>query len=288
MYIREQQLTYTTEMNQKPLVIYHSNCADGFSAAWCFWHKYREDFEYIAAKYDAAPPPIENREVYLVDFSYKRSVIEQMLKQARSVTLIDHHKSALEDLHGLPGLKTYTDLNRSGATLAWDFLFPNEPRPALLGHIEDYDLWRFKLEGTRPINKAVFAHEFTFENWDKLMAGDTIAMTKLMSSGDILERKHRKDLQEIITSCQRTMEIGGYTVPAINVPHTMASDAGNILSKGQPFAACYHDMATGRKFSLRSHDDGLDVTTVAALFGGGGHARAAGFTVPREHPLAQA
>lgn len=24
----------------RPLVIYHGNCADGFSAAWCFWRKY--------------------------------------------------------------------------------------------------------------------------------------------------------------------------------------------------------------------------------------------------------
>lgn len=23
----------------RPLVIYHGNCADGFSAAWCFWRR---------------------------------------------------------------------------------------------------------------------------------------------------------------------------------------------------------------------------------------------------------
>jgi hypothetical protein len=53
------------------------------------------------------------------------------------VTLIDHHKTALEDLAGLPSLHTFTDLERSGATLAWDYLFPDKPRPLLLGHIED-------------------------------------------------------------------------------------------------------------------------------------------------------
>ena len=275
-------------MNSNPLVIYHGSCADGFSAAWCFWRKYGQQAQYHAAKYGVAPPDVQGRDVYLVDFSYKRAVVEQMLQTAKSITLIDHHKSALEDLQGLEGLVHYTDLNRSGATLAWDFLFPGESRPALLGHIEDYDLWRFKLTGTRPINKVVFAHEFTFENWDALMAGDTVAMTKLMASGDILERKHRKDLQEIIDTCQRTMEIAGHTVPAASVPHTMASDAGNIMSQGHPFAACYYDTATHRKFSLRSQDDGIDVTTIATLFGGGGHARAAGFSVPRNHPLAQA
>lgn len=35
-------------MNQRPLVIYHGNCADGFSAAWCFWRKYGTGADYVA------------------------------------------------------------------------------------------------------------------------------------------------------------------------------------------------------------------------------------------------
>ena len=35
-------------------------------------------------------------------------------------------------------------------------------------------------------------------------------------------------------------------------------------------------------------DDGLDVSAIAAQYGGGGHARAAGFKVPRDHELARA
>lgn len=30
----------------KPPVIYHGNCADGFSAAWCFWRKYSDGADY--------------------------------------------------------------------------------------------------------------------------------------------------------------------------------------------------------------------------------------------------
>ena len=41
-------------------------------------------------------------------------------------------------------------------------------------------------------------------------------------------------------------------------------------------------------FSLRSTDDGLDVSEIATAYGGGGHRAAAGFSVPREHELARA
>ena len=125
----------------KPLVIYHGNCADGFSAAWCFWRRYGDACEYLAGVYQQEPPDVAGRDVYLVDFSYKRTVVLRMLEQASHITLIDHHKTAIEDLSGIESGKfsAFTDLNRSGATLAWDFLFPGEDRPLLLGHVEDRD-----------------------------------------------------------------------------------------------------------------------------------------------------
>ena len=282
----------------KPLVIYHSKCADGFSAAWCFWHKYGQECDFHPGVYSEEPPDVAGRDVYLVDFSYKRDVVEQMLAQAKSVCLIDHHKTAIEDLTPLfiqdsymgepKQLACFVDLNRSGATLAWDYLFPNETRPLLLGHVEDRDLWRFKLPGTREIQAFVFSHEYTFEMWDKLMSADQVELLKMTAAGAAIERKHHKDIEELLDICKRHMVIAGYDVPVASLPYTMSSDAGHILSEGQPFAACYWDTADHRIFSLRSAEDGLDVSAVALTYGGGGHAHAAGFRVPRSHPLAQA
>ena len=44
---------------------------------------------------------------------------------------------------------------------------------------------------------------------------------------------------------------------------------------------------TSRVFGLRSSDEGIDVSDVARQYGGGGHAKAAGFKVPRDHDLAK-
>lgn len=279
-------------MSGGPLVIYHGNCADGFSAVWCFWRKYGAGADYVAGVYQQDPPDVTGRDVYLVDFSYKRAVVEKMLEAANRVTLIDHHKTAMDDLLGLRSLDYgdrfgwFCDLNRSGATLAWDYLFPDEERPLLLGHVEDRDLWRFKLAGTREIQALVFSHEYSFETWDKLMSADQVELLKMTAAGAAIERKHHKDVTELVSVCKRRMVIGAYDVPVASLPYTMVSDAAHLMAQGEPFAACYWDTAAGRVFGLRATDDGVDVSDVAKQYGGGGHAKAAGFSVPRTHKLA--
>jgi oligoribonuclease NrnB/cAMP/cGMP phosphodiesterase (DHH superfamily) len=279
----------------KPLVIYHGNCADGFSAAWCFWRKYGTGADYVAGVYQQDPPDVTGRDVYLVDFSYKRPVVESMLRHAKSVTLIDHHKTALDDLrplkveqvgYGQESFGWFCDLERSGATLAWDYLFPGEDRPLLLGHIEDRDLWRFKLPGTREIQANVFSYEYTFENWDRLMAADQAELMTLTAAGAAIERKHHKDIAELVKVCKRRMVIGGHDVPVASLPYTLVSDAAHLMALHEPFAACYWDTSDGRNFGLRATDEGLDVSDIAKQYGGGGHAKAAGFKVPRDHVLA--
>jgi oligoribonuclease NrnB/cAMP/cGMP phosphodiesterase (DHH superfamily) len=286
----------------RPLVIYHNNCADGFSAAWCFWRKYGTGADYVGGVYQTPPPDVTGRDVYLVDFSYKRAVVERMLAEANSVTLIDHHKTAIDDLQSLFAEHEtdalaygsdrravwFCDLNRSGATLAWDYLFPSEDRPLLLGHIEDRDLWRFKLPGTREIQAFVFSYAYSFELWDRLMSADQVELLKMTAAGAAIERKHHKDVAELVAVCQRRMVIGGYDVPVASLPYTLVSDAAHLMAQDQPFAACYWDTAEGRVFGLRSVEAGVDVSEVAKQYGGGGHAKAAGFKVSREHPLAMA
>ncbi len=300
--------------NMKPMVIYHGNCADGFAAAWCFWKKYGyEGADYHAGVYQQQPPDVTGRHVYLVDFSYKHAVVEVMLKKALSVTLIDHHKTAIDDLRPLKEQITRTnndgngdnfgwfcDTERSGATLAWDYLFHDQPRPLLLGHIEDRDLWRFKLPNTREIQANVFSYEYTFEKWDALMNADQAELIKMTVAGAAIERKHHKDIAELVAVCRREMIIGGHWVPVASLPYTLTSDAGHLMCnpyaspnlQGEvvtpPFAACYWDTPEGRVFSLRSHDDGMDVSDIAKRYGGGGHPHASGFKVPRDHDLAKA
>lgn len=266
----------------KPLCIYHGNCADGFAAAWVFWKRFGDDIELHPGVYQTPPPPVKGRKVFMTDFSYKRATVESMIEDAEQVTLIDHHKTALEDLSGLLPMD-HSSLEHSGAMLAWNFCFPGQDPPQLLRHIEDRDLWRFALPGTREIQAALFSYPYDLLVWDSLMSSNC---DRLQREGEAIERKHHKDIAELVTVCRREMTIAGYTVPVASLPYTMVSDAAHMMAEGQPFAACYWDTPAGRQFGLRSTEAGIDVGEIAKVYGGGGHKHAAGFKVPRNHELA--
>ena len=186
---------------------------------------------------------------------------------------------------GLPaGSRTVAlfDMQRSGAGLAWDFFFPAQQRPALIDTIEDRDLWRFALPHTREVQANVFSYPYDFRTWDFLMARgkDHMGIQDMAQEGGAIERKHHKDIAELVTASKRRMVIGGYDVPVANLPYTLSSDAGHLMCAGEPFAACYMDTPRGRVFSLRSSDAGVDVSEIAKRYGGGGHRNAAGFQMP--------
>lgn len=268
----------------KPLCIYHGNCADGFGAAWVV-RKALGDADFYAGIYQNQPPDVTGRELYLVDFSYKRPVLLEMASKAASITILDHHKTAVEDLVNLPSnVRCTFDIDHSGAMLAWMHFFPNDEPPQLLRHIEDRDLWRFVLPFTREIQANVFSYPYTFEAWDELMVKES---STLIAEGSAIERKHFKDIAELITVVTREFVIGGHRVPVANLPYTLTSDAGHALAKPGSFAGCYWDTPEGRVFSLRSRDDGLDVSEIAKQYGGGGHRNASGFRVSWDHPLAR-
>lgn len=277
------------------ICIYHGKCADGFTAAWAV-RQALGDIEFHAGVYQEPPPDVTGREVLIVDFSYKRPVLEAMIAQAKSLLVIDHHKTAAEDLAFLPQLgpgafsegwlnsghkaAAFFDMERSGAGLAWDFFFPDRPRPAIVNYAEDRDLWRFNLRHSREISAYVFSHEYTFQNWDIIATTLDEAFGTAVAAGAAIEGKHHKDVAELVGVCKRRVKIGGVEVWAASLPYTLTSDAGHLMAKGEPFAACYWDTPEGRVFSLRSTDEGQDVSAVAKQYGGGGHRNASGFKVP--------
>ena len=261
----------------KLLCIYHKNCPDGFGAAWVVRRALgMKHVEMHAAAHQTVPPDVCRRTVLMVDFSYPRRIIERMLSEAESVLILDHHKTARDDLRTLehPGLATVFDMDLSGAGIAWEQFFPGEPLPQLLAHIQDHDLWKFNLARTREIMAGLFSWPYDFHVWDRLMGSvETLAM-----DGRVLLRAKEKELSEIrATAGLPRLRIAGWLVPAFNVPHTCVGLASAAAAADEPFAACYWVTESQVSFSLRSAPHGLDVAEIAGQYGGGGHEHAAGF-----------
>ena len=132
-------------------VLYHANCTDGAGAALAAFIAMGDTAEYIPVQYGYPPPMYGPSDIiYIVDFSYPRSVLMDMADRVSMVVVLDHHKTAKADLEGLEhdNMKVFFDMNKSGAVLTWEYFHPDRPTPLLFNHIQDRDLWKFERQGS--------------------------------------------------------------------------------------------------------------------------------------------
>ena len=269
------------------LVIYHSPCLDGFTSAWVAKQALGNTADYVAGSYTDAEscelPDVDGRLVYLLDFSYPKDVMLELADRAKTVVILDHHKSAQLDIQELLDngvIEGEFDMDRSGAMMAWNFFFFDQEPPKFIEYVQDRDLWKKELPHCEEVNLAMFAYDYTFANWDEIAA---TSIDKLHSDGITIHRKHMKDVRELLDHVQY-MTIGGHqNIPTVNANHFFGSDLGALLCKDQPFAAYYWANADGTiVFGLRSNADyeqALDVSIIAKAYGGGGHPNASGFRI---------
>jgi oligoribonuclease NrnB/cAMP/cGMP phosphodiesterase (DHH superfamily) len=264
--------------DSRPLVIYHAGCDDGWCAAWVCLLKY-PNAETHAASYGDAPPDVTGRDVLIVDFSWHRSVLEDMNARARSLVVLDHHVSRADDLAGLDFVHYNPDA--SGAGMAWAYLFPDRlTAPWLVRYVEDRDLWRHAL----PDSKLVNAYISTFEIGDR---GPWDAHMGYVVPGYVVERGHgaRAQIDSYVrrAACEAVLgSIDGHQVPVVNAARPFTSDLVGHLAEvsGAPFAAGWRRADGVYEYSLRARGD-FDVVTLAKARGGGGHRAAAGFRSDR-------
>lgn len=258
----------------------HKSCADGSGAAWAAWSKFGDQAKYYFKHYgdpvgDLAP----NSEIYIVDFSFPKEVLLDLVAQGHKVQVLDHHKSAQADLADLPF--ALFDMNKSGCRLAWEFFHPGKDVPKLLLAVEDRDLWRFKYPDTKAISAYLGTIPWTFEEWSKLAAQLELDPERVVAMGDAVHRYQERTAEDAAAKAD-TLTIAGFRVKGKNQTHLISEVGNKILEKfsDTPFSATYFlDNNFQFIFSLRSRGN-VDVSEIAKKFGGGGHASAAGFKVP--------
>jgi oligoribonuclease NrnB/cAMP/cGMP phosphodiesterase (DHH superfamily) len=281
-------------MYEPNICLFHADCTDGFGAAWAIWRRW-PTCTFIPATYGEPLDldDIEGKNILFVDFSAPADVLRAMVDEgkARSVVVLDHHKSAAAALAGLPTFSgdmdhfdamrlhpilVWFDMDKSGARLAWEFAHPGAEVPDLITRIEDRDLWRFRYPDTKEVIAALNSYPQDFEVWDQLNR----SFDALVDEGEPILRANAAAVETMLKQAY-TGDIAGHTVPLVNVPKQFASDACHLLLElfpVSPFVASWFRRGDGLlEFSLRSEAHRVDVSEVAAAFGGGGHRNAAGF-----------
>lgn len=154
------------------MVISHARCFDGMTAAWVA----RRGIGQTSRSTLCLPRTATHDLMY----TGARAVLEEMAAEAKSLLVLDHHASAELDLDGLPYVQF--DMNRSGAGLAWDHFFPGVERLPMVAYVEDRDLWRFALPGSREHHCAMTMYPMDFATWDRVSEIPVAAMIDMGSS----------------------------------------------------------------------------------------------------------
>ena len=115
------------------IVIYHAKCNDGFGAAYSAWKSLGSRAEFIACEHGENPPDVKGKKVAILDFSFNNATTKKMIEDADALIVIDHHKSAMVELHDISN--TLFDMSKSGATLSWEFFHPGKEAPKFIQNI---------------------------------------------------------------------------------------------------------------------------------------------------------
>jgi oligoribonuclease NrnB/cAMP/cGMP phosphodiesterase (DHH superfamily) len=279
-------------------IIYHNSCPDGWCAAYICKKKYPEA-ELMPLNHGLSPEQMDklmnacfDKDVIMVDYSLRTRFDNDQLKVAsKSFRILDHHKTAQAVLEGAP-YATF-DMKRSGAGLAWDYLFGKdspeltdatdsvkEYRPWWVKYTEDQDLWNWQLDHSQEINAYLMVQPRTVETWNEITR---IGVDDAYANGvgvrqyiDYYTRSVVAELQEGVL----VFEGRNYRTAVLNIPYAGVSEAGSALvEKGYDIGLAWFERGDGvTQFSLRSKKGGdVDVSAIAKSYGGGGHQSAAGF-----------
>lgn len=253
--------------------------------------------------------------VYLIDFSGGPAFIRAIAGAVARVVLIDHHKTAQEDMAALAdpprNLEVHFDMTRSGASLARDFFGleawltkRSDPRAVnllrMIELVEDNDLWRHALPESRSfaagfgalsLNMDAAKNPRIFAEVAGLDVGAVIA-----AGAAELERQRVSIEADLAAAAPYAIPGGDSSVLRALAVVTRApqyrSELGNQLATLSAAAGldavgivAYEESAGGTgalwKVSLRSLPE-FDTTPFSRHYGGGGHKNASSFVTSRD------
>ena len=263
----------------KRYVLHHCPCMDGNGAKFAAWAKYKDEATYIGVDYKQPLPKIEDgSEVYILDFSYPKEVLRELNDRSSKLVVLDHHASAERQLGDEP--YAIFDMTQSGAVLAWKYFHPGVQVPRLLKHIQDRDLWQWKMEGTREIyNYLCLCEDVT--KWESIMD----APDYMRLEGSAISKYQDREIKFATSEKKvRYCPFFEYKRIALINTTTLHSEIGSAMYADPSIDFCLTwNVEPSGVVSLSFRSDGrVDVSKIAERLGGGGHPKAAGAKVDIE------
>lgn len=277
------------------IVFYHDDCNDGLSCAALIQKLLREKglsaifrpYAYRTGLTPADLEAMEGKDVMFVDTAIKAHEYDAAKRVAKSLIVLDHHKSSLKDLANKEGV--ILDMNVCGCVLAWRYFKGIvTPVPRTLLMVQERDLFQFERKDSPAKPLAYGLNEIVLQrdiDAVERVLFDEGTLQSVITRGEVIKDQiARLALEKALQARHCVFEYNHEGVrkdiPFVIVESaTNATDIGHVMAHAYDKPAAIYCKRNDGKYSvsLRSEDGLEDVCAVAQTRGGGGHRNASGF-----------
>ncbi|RCW50404.1 DHH family phosphoesterase [Paenibacillus prosopidis] len=223
--------------------------------------------------------------------------LDEFVKSGGRVKLIDHHKTALH-FNKYPWGSVQVEYENgklaSATSLFYEYLIqnglltPTKGMDEFVELVRQYDTWEWEKHGSQQAKRLndlfylVSLEEFEEKMTERLQKNEHFSFDEfeekiLDLEEEKIERYVRRKKREIIQTIIHDRYVGVVHAESYH------SELGNELGKENPHLDYIAIMNMGgKKISLRTIHDHIDVSEIAGLYGGGGHAKASGCSMTKE------
>lgn len=256
--------------------------------------------DFIEMSYEKPFPMdiiLPGEQIYIVDYSISPDEMRELLQITTDVTWIDHHKTAIEKYDGfeydIRGLRydgiaacmlTYCYLHHMtdhgfGEVKLFDISMTDDA-PVFTKLIADWDVWKFDYgESTRKFITAFNSYDFHPESkeWERFFVDGKVKCEDEMTVEGAAMIKYRDGwAKSYLERFGFETDFEGLKCFAVNLGNCN-SEYFKSLPEGKydafiPFAF------NGEKWTVSMYSTTHDISGICKKHGGGGHAKAAGFT----------
>ena len=295
---------------------FYHNDADGKCAGFWVAHSavmenLETPIEFVEMSYEKSFPMDTikpNERVYIVDYSISPDEMRKLLQITEDITWIDHHKTAIEKYDGfdydIRGLRydgiaacmlTYCYLNHMtycGIGIINPFnISMTKYAPAFTKLIADWDVWKFDYgESTQKFITAFDCYDFRPDSkeWERFFVdGKAIGPVvgwlyngegedEMTVEGAAMIKYRDGWAKSYLERFGFETEFEGLKCFAVNLGNCN-SEYFKSLPEGK-YDAFMPFVFNGEKWTVSMYSTTHDISDICKKHGGGGHAKAAGFT----------
>jgi len=173
----------------------------------------------------------------------------------------------------------------SGAMLTFDFFVDrgtNPLEPELFEYVQDRDLWKWELPGSREVSAALalMVEKNSIESFREAYWSFDKSIAEFKNIGTIALKTQQKQVNEKVDKCF-DIKLLGQHFKIINATENV-SELGNAICNKyyMPSIMFFYTSLDTVVLSFRSLDHLTDVSVIAKELSGGGHRNSAGAEVP--------